>query len=173
MGKTSLNLVVLFLLLTLAQVVVFNNICLYNIAIPIVFIYFILRVPISININLLLSISFLLGLTIDIFTNTLGLHALSCTIIAFIKRSILRLYVAREDEIINDYISTKTIGFSSFFKFSLTMTLIYCLTVFSIESFTFFNFIRLITKIAASTVFSFVIILGIDRITYSKSEKRL
>ena len=173
MEKTTLNLFVLFLTLTLAQVVVFNNICLYDIAVPIVFIYFILRAPISLNINIFLSISFILGLTIDIFSNTQGLHSLSCTIIAFIKRDILRLYVARDEEIANDYVSIKTIGFPSFFKFSLTMILIYCLIVFCVESFTFFNFIKLITKIAASAIFSLVIILGIDRIAYKRREKRL
>lgn len=173
MGRTIINLLILFFLLILAQVVIFNNICLFNIAIPIVFIYFIIRLPITININIALTIAFFTGLIVDIFSNTQGMHALSCTIITFIKRDILRLYVSREEDITDGIVSIKSIGFSAFFKYTLTIVLLYCFVVFCVEAFTFFNPLQLIAKIISSSLLSFVIILGFDRITNSKREKRL
>ncbi len=156
-----------------AQVVNFNNICLFNIAIPIIFIYFIVRLPISININIAMTIAFITGLIVDIFSDTQGIHALSCTLISFNKRNILRLYITRDDDISDDEVTIKTIGFSAYFKYLLTIVLLYCTLVFSIEAFTFFNILQLFLRIICSTLFSFLLILGFERILNSRSEKRL
>ena len=173
MGRTLINLLILFFLLIFAQVIIFNNICLFNIAIPIVFIYFIIRLPITININWALTIAFFTGLIVDIFSNTQGMHALSCTIITFVRRDILRLYISREEDITYGIVSIKSIGMSSFLKYTFTIILLYSFVIFCIEAFTFFNPLLLMSKIITSTFLSFVIILGIDRIANNQREKRL
>ena len=173
MGKTALNFVILFFVLIISQVVICNNICLFNTAIPIIFIYLIVRLPLTLNINIVLSIAFLTGLLVDIFSNTQGMNALACTILSFVRRHILRLYVPREEDISDDGVSIKSIGFTSYFKFLLTIVFLYCAMIFTIESFSFFNPLRLISQILSSTIFSFIIILGIDRIANKQSEKKL
>ena len=67
MSKTVLKFILLGIILVLAQVIVFNHICLFNVAVPLVFIYLILRLPITLSLNWLLTISFFLGLIVDIF----------------------------------------------------------------------------------------------------------
>ena len=47
MSKTTLQFILLGLILVLAQVIVFNHICLFNVAVPMVFIYLIIRLPLS------------------------------------------------------------------------------------------------------------------------------
>lgn len=173
MGKTALNFVILFFVLIISQVVICNNICLFNTAIPIIFIYLIVRLPLTLNINIVLTIAFLTGLLVDIFSNTQGMNALACTILSFVRRHILRLYVPREEDISEGEVSIKTIGFTSYFKFILTIVFLYCAMIFTIESFSFFNPLRLISQILSSTIFSFIIILGIDRIANKQSEKKL
>lgn len=173
MGKTALNFVILFFVLLLSQVVICNNICLFNTAIPIIFIYLIVRLPLTLNINIVLTIAFLTGLLVDIFSNTQGMNALSCTIISFVRRHILRLYVPREEDISDGEVSIKSIGFTSYFKYLLTIVFLYCAMIFTIESFSLFNPLRLISQILSSTIFSFIIILGIDRIANKHSEKKL
>lgn len=173
MGKTALNFVILFFVLILSQVVICNNICLFNTAIPIIFIYLIVRLPLTLNINIVLTIAFLTGLLVDIFSNTQGMNALSCTIISFVRRHILRLYVPREEDISDGEVSIKSIGFTSYFKYLLTIVFLYCAMIFTIESFSLFNPLRLISQILSSTIFSFIIILGIDRIANKHSEKKL
>lgn len=173
MGKTAINIIVLFFILILSQVVICNNICLFNVAVPFVFIYFIVRLPLTMNINIVLTISFLTGLTIDMFSDTQGMHALACTILAFIRKYILRLYIPREEEISDGEVSIKSVGFIPYFKFLLTIVLAYCFMIFTIEAFSLFNLSRLLTQIVTSTILSFVIILGIDRITNKQREKKL
>ena len=107
------------------------------------------------------------------FSDTQGMHALSCTILAFTRKNILRLYIPREEEIADGEVSIKSVGFIPYFKFLLTIVLTYCFLIFTIEAFSFFNIMRLISQIIFSTILSFVIILGIDRITNKQREKKL
>lgn len=96
MSKTTLQFLLLGFILVLAQVIVFNHICLFNMAVPMVFFYLIIRLPITLSVNWLLTIGFFLGLTVDIFSDTYGMNALACTVEAMLRRPILRLYVPRE-----------------------------------------------------------------------------
>lgn len=57
MSKTSLQFILLGIILVLAQVIVFNHICLFNVAVPMVFIYLIIRLPITLSTNWLLTIA--------------------------------------------------------------------------------------------------------------------
>ena len=173
MTKTIINIAFLFVILVFLQVSIFNNIYILGIATPIIFIYLLIRLPISMNDNWTLTIGFLLGLTIDIFSNTLGFNALSCTVLSFAKNGILKLYRPKDDDITNIQPTIKNIGFWPYFKFSLTFAILYCTLVFLIESFTFFNLERLILRIIISSFVSFLIILGIDYLIGRKREKRL
>lgn len=173
MSKTVLQFVILSLVLILAQVIVFNHICLFNMAVPMVFIYVIVRLPITMNANQVLTISFCLGLIVDIFSDTLGMNALSCTILAMLRRPILRLYVPREEDLTRPEPSLESLGTAVYLKYLLTMTLLYCSLIFLIESFTFFNPLQLALRVVSSTVLSMLLMLGVDSLMTPRSEKRL
>ncbi len=51
MTKSIVQFSLLFVILVLAQAIVFNNICLFNVAVPFVFIYFIISLPITLSTN--------------------------------------------------------------------------------------------------------------------------
>lgn len=173
MSKTVLQFVILSLVLILAQVIVFNHICLFNVAVPMVFIYVIVRLPITMNANQVLTISFCLGLIVDIFSDTLGMNALSCTILAMLRRPILRLYVPREEDLTRPEPSLESLGTAVYLKYLLTMTLLYCSLIFLIESFTFFNPLQLALRVVSSTILSMLLMLGVDSLMTPRSEKRL
>ena len=90
MSKTVLNFILLFLLLIPAQAVIFNNLILFNVAIPLVFIYLIIRLPMTVSVNAALTIGFITGLSVDIFSDTVGVNAMACTLLAFVRRPVLR-----------------------------------------------------------------------------------
>ncbi len=58
MSKELIKYALIFLALVLSQVVVFNHICLFGMAIPLVFIYFIIKLPITLGVNWLMTLSF-------------------------------------------------------------------------------------------------------------------
>ena len=168
-----MQFILLGLILVLAQVIVFNHICLFNVAVPMVFIYLIIRLPITLSLNWTLTIGFFLGLVVDVFSDTYGMNALSCTVLAMLKRPVLRLYVPREEDLTRPEPSMLSLGTAVFMKYILTMTLIYCTLVFLIEAFTFFNPLQLVLRIIFSTLLSLFLMLGIDSIMTPRSEKRL
>ena len=116
---------------------------------------------------------FFLGLVVDVFSDTYGMNAIACTMLAMLKRPVLRLYVPREEDLTRPEPSMLSLGTAVFMKYLLTMTLIYCTLIFLIEAFTFFNPLQLVLRIIFSTLLSMFLMLGIDSIMTPRSEKRL
>ena len=85
-AKDVIQYSVLFFVLVLAQVLICNHLALFNVAIPIVFIYFIIRLPVDMKLSLLFTLAFLIGLSVDIFSDTAGVNSMACTLIAALKR---------------------------------------------------------------------------------------
>lgn len=173
MTKLALQLVVLGIALVLLQAIVFNHICLFNLAVPIVFIYVILRLPLTLSLNWALTVGFAMGLAVDVFADTYGMNALCCTLLAALRRPVLRLYVPREQELPRPEPSMYSLGVVAYFKYIVTGTLLYCTLIFFIEAFTFFNPWLLAGRIVCSTVLSVLIMAGIDALLTPRSEKRL
>lgn len=173
MAKTIIQFIALFIVLVLAQVLIFNHLFLFNTALPLAFIYFIMRLPVTMSAISVMSLAFLLGLTIDIFSDTAGMNALACTILAVTRIPVLHLYAPREDDVNNLEPSIKTLGVATYTKYALSISLIYCTLFFLIESFSFFNPMRLVLRIAGSTLLTFIIIMCIDCLINQRSEKRL
>ena len=173
MSKVALQFIILGLVLVLAQVLVFNHICLFNVGVPMVFIYLIVRLPVTLALHWVLTIGFFLGLIVDVFSDTYGMNAVACTVLAMIRRPVLRLYVPREEDLTRPEPSMLSLGAGVYMKYLLTLTLIYCALIFTIEAFTFFNPLQLLLRIIFSTLLSMIIMLGIDSIMTPRSEKRL
>ncbi|MCH5216592.1 MAG: rod shape-determining protein MreD [Muribaculaceae bacterium] len=173
MANKLIGYVSLFIILILLQSVVFNQICLFNIAVPYVFIFFIFRLPININLNLLFLLSFLLGFSVDIFSDTLGMNALACTLIAAIRKPVYSLFTPKDDD--NDIIipSIKKMGYSTYILYAGSLSFIYCCLINVIQAFSFFDVIMLILRSVASSILTIIIIFAIESLISSGSEKRL
>lgn len=173
MTKTFLSFLLLFVVLVLAQVTIFNHIWLFGLAMPLVFIYFIVSLPVTTPTNRMLTLGFMLGLTVDIFSNTAGLNALSCTILAGLRRPILRLYMPREDDMTNPMPSVKSIGAAAYTKYVLTMTVIYSIIYFIVDSAGIFNIVPTALRIIASSILTFILLMAVAGITsWNKSGKK-
>ncbi len=90
MNSTLLYNILRFILLLAAQIVVFNNIDFGGYINPFPYILFIILYPVNGNKSGLLITSFLLGLTMDFFCNSGGVHAASCLILAYIRPSVFK-----------------------------------------------------------------------------------
>lgn len=165
MAKEILKYLLLFVALVVAQVVVFNHLCLFNVAVPLVFIYFIIKLPVNLSVNWAMTVSFLLGLMVDIFSNTQGMNALACTILAAMRLPVLRLYFPREEDMSNPEPSLRTLGPGVYMKYLVTVVALYCAMFFLIEAFTFYNWWLMLLRIGASTLLTFIILLAFDSLT--------
>ena len=173
MAKQILNFGILFIILVLVQVLVCNNISIFNVATPFIFIYIIARLPINTNINLMMTISFFTGLIVDIFSNTQGMNALACTLLGTIRNPIIALYVTRKEEITDPIPSIRSLGIGVYMKYLVSIVLFYCCIITAIELFSVRNILSALLRIVGSTAISFIILLGIDSIVNTRNEKRL
>lgn len=169
MNKTYILPIILFPILILLQVLICNHIMLFNIAVPFIFIYFIIRFPIGAARNLELTLSFLLGLIIDIFSDTPGLNALSCTLLSGIRPTVFYAYVTRDDKTKQIIPCISTIGWQNYSKYVISLSVIFCLLEFGIEFFNFASFREVIVLTLGSSVLTFAMILGIDSLLPSRN----
>ena len=159
MNSELLKYIWQFSLLCLLQVLIFNNLELggYINAFP--YIYLILILPISIGRIPLLFIGFFLGLTVDVFSNTGGIHAAATTLIAFYRPLYLKAQSPREGYELTALPHLKTFGFAWFIPYALLIVVIHHMALFYLEVFRFSEFFRTLLKVILSSGLTLFFIL--------------
>ena len=150
-----------FVVLVLIQVLVLNNIHFLRVATPFLYLYFILKMPVGTSRTNVVFFSFLIGLVIDIFSNTPGMHAAACTFAGFIREPLIRLFMGK-DLPEGIYPSYKTFGYGGFFRYVLSLVVIHHVTLFLIESLTLFDPLFLALRIGASVITTTLLICTIE-----------
>ena len=103
-------------------------------------------------------ISFLTGLTIDLFEGQLGLHSTSCIIIAFLRPKILSILSNSKTLSNEDNIRLTNLGALQFLVYSSTLIFLHSLILFFIVDFEIGNIFNLIIKTILSTLITLLLI---------------
>jgi rod shape-determining protein MreD len=96
MSRVIIINLVRFILLIFLQVFLLKNISLYNLSTPYLYILFVLLLPFEIPNLLLFLLAFILGLIVDAFYDTPGLHAASCVLLAFVRVLFISITVQKD-----------------------------------------------------------------------------
>jgi rod shape-determining protein MreD len=162
MINKTIRLSLMFVLLILLQVLVFNNIQFSGYIDPYIYLLFILLLPFEIPDWLLLSICFVTGFTVDLFSLSPGMHAFSTVVAGFARPYVLRLVSPRDGYEPGSGPSMLTYGFRWFFTYSLFIVLIHHTVLFYIEVFRFQDFFRTLFRVIMSSFFSLTFILLLE-----------
>ena len=157
-----------FLLLVLTQVLLLNHIDFLGYINPYIYILFIIIYPFTGNKSLLIFLSFILGLTVDFFEDSGGIHAAASVFIAYIRPVVLKYSFGISYEY-----NTIKISNTDFIKQLIyvgSMVLFHHLVLFSLEIFNTDHLILLLKSIVFSSIFSIIIILSAITI-FSKKTK--
>ncbi len=173
MTKFALKYALSFILLIPAQAIIFDHAILFNVAVPLVFLYLIVSLPVTLGTNLSTFLGFLAGFFLDIFTDTPGVNSLCCTLLAFARKPLFHLYVSIDDDLASRSPSSVSMGHAEYMKYLLTMVLIYCALLFTVEAFQFFSFRLLLLRIASSALYTFVLLYALDCLTMRKRESKI
>ena len=173
MNNSVLSNLLISAILIMVQSLVCNHIMLFNVAMVFVFIYVIIRLPMNLSINWVLTWGFFSGLAVDIFADTPGVNSLACTILAMIRRPMLYAYVPRDDRTKDIAPSLSSLGFAVYGKYLFSMSTVYCFLAFSIEYFNLADVKEIAIMTSASAVHTFLILLGVDSLIVTQREKRL
>jgi rod shape-determining protein MreD len=160
MIKDFWKYVIMFFVLVLVQVLVLNNIQISGFINPYIYIMFVLLLPFNIPGYLLLGLSFVVGITVDIFGNTPGIHAGATVLLGFIRPALANLISSRELIEKGTTPNMIQLGFASFIKYVVISVLIHHLVLFFAETFSFGDIFETILRWILSSFFSILIILG-------------
>jgi rod shape-determining protein MreD len=159
-----------FVILILLQVLIVQNIRLGSYIILFPYVLFIIILPFETPKLLVLLLAFIMGLTIDMFYDTAGIHAAACTVIGFLRYYILKLLSPREGYDLGLTPTVDSMGSLWFVTYALTIIFIHHLFVFYIEIFRFNEIFRTLLRVSISSLGTFIFVHTLQFLFY-KSNK--
>ncbi len=152
-----------FIILCIVQVLVLNHIELFGCATPFLYVYFIMLFRRGFPRWAVLLWSFFLGIFIDMFSNTPGVAASSATFIGLLQPYLLNLFAPRDSS--DDMMPTmKSLGVARYVYYTIICVFIFNILFFTVEMFSFFNWLQWALNICGSTVLTVVLILVIENV---------
>jgi len=160
--------IVRFIILVLVQVLVLNNINFLGYINPYIYILFIILYPIKNNRLLFIFLGFLLGLAVDLFLDSGGVHAAACVTIAYVRPVILKFAFGMTYE--HQTVKFSVTEFGQRITYFSIITLIHHLILFSLEIFNISKIILILKKSFFSSIFTILLCLLIT-ILFSRKNK--
>jgi rod shape-determining protein MreD len=159
--------IVRFIVLVLAQALVLNNINFMGYINPYIYILFIILFPVKNNRMLFIFLSFLLGLCVDLFLDSGGVHAAACVTVAYIRTLVLKFSFGMIYE--HQTIKFNNTEFGQRLGYFAILIFIHHLLLFSLETFNTSKILLILTKTLFSGIFTLLLCL---LITVLFSQKR-
>ena len=164
--------IIRFFILVFVQIVILNNIQVSGFINPFLYVMFILLLPFETPGWLLLLLSFFMGLSIDMFSNTMGMHAAASVALAYFRPKVIRVISPRDGYETESKPTVVDMGFRWFFIYTIILVFIHHLILFFIESFSFHEFFSTLGRVLLSSVFTIaLIILSEYLFTRTKTKK--
>jgi rod shape-determining protein MreD len=157
-----------FVILVLVQVLIFNNIEIGGYLTPYIYIIVIILLPFETPPSVSLTLGFFLGLSIDIFTDTIGMHTASTVFIAFIRPYVLSNFAPRDGYETGTFPRVFYYGLPWFIKYAALMVVAHHLMLFYIEMFKFQDFFSTLLRVILSSLFSIILIVSSQFFVFRK-----
>jgi rod shape-determining protein MreD len=140
----------------LLQVFVLNNILFLGHINPYLYIIFVFLYPLKKSRILFLFIAFMLGLSIDLFSDSGGIHAFSTLSIAYLRLFFVKVFF-RKFEIDYPFFKLNLEPFGKKFNYVVTLTVIHHLILFSFVNFSLENISQVILNTLYSSLFTLIL----------------
>ena len=157
-----------FIFLIFFQIFILNNIQLSGYITPYFYIYFILLLPFETPRGLLLVSAFLLGITLDVFTNTPGLNAAACVLMAFFRPIVIASISSGTEFMIGTHPALKNQGIKWFAYYSVILVLIHHVSLFYLEIFRLNEFFQTLLRVLLSSAFTLLLVFLSEYMFYSR-----
>jgi hypothetical protein len=154
-----------FILFAALQVVVFNNLQLNTYVNVFIYTAFILLLPFEISGGLLLLVSFIMGVLMDVFTNTGGLHAAASTFMAFCRPGVLRFISPRDGYDSTSSPTISSMGLGWFVTYALLLVFLHNFVCFFLEVFRMSEFFFTMAKIILTTFVTVLLLIAAQLVT--------
>lgn len=163
--------IIRFIVLVLVQVLVIKNIELGRFINPFIYVLFLIVLPFETPKWALLFIAFLLGITIDLFYDTAGMHAAACVFIGYIRPGVLKLFSPRDGYESGTQPTIQYLGVPWFLSYSAIIVVIHHLILFFMEIFRFSEFFSTLLRVIVSSIFTLILIVVSQYLFTRKKEQ--
>ncbi|MFW5793262.1 MAG: rod shape-determining protein MreD [Bacteroidota bacterium] len=126
---------------------------------PYAYVLFILLLPFDVPKTALLISAFVLGLSIDMFMDSLGMHAAACVFMAFFRPAVINLISLKKDFEEGSIPTIKNNGLRWMAAYTLILVFIHHGFLFFVEVFSLAEFWQTIGRTLLSSATTFVIII--------------
>ena len=168
MNSSVISQVFRFILLVFVQVVILNHINFLGYINPYIYILFIVLYPIKNDRIVFLLLSFLLGILVDIFSDSGGINAAACVTIAYLRPIVLKWSFGTVYE--HQTIKFNNVEFGSKLMYISILTAIHHLILFLLEVFNFSEILLTLQNTLFSSIFTILLCI-IVTIIFSKRTK--
>lgn len=173
MNNPYLKIGIRFVLLTLVQVFLVDHFNLFNgLSAPFIYPLILFYLPVSFSPFLAIIIGLISGLTIDMFSNTIGMHASAMVFVAFLRKHVLSLMAPRDGYENNLTPTMGSLGFTWFITYISIMMIAHHVWLFNLENFQFSGFWNTQLRVLLSVIISIVLAVLLEFITFRSSSKR-
>ncbi len=162
--------IIRFFVLTSIQILILNNVQISGYINPFVYILFVMLLPPKMPKAIVLILAFMMGFTIDVFSDSYGVHSSATVLLAFIRPKVLALVSVKGGEDL-EAIGIKQLRINRFFTYSSILCLIHHFTLFYIEAFRLNEFFDTFLRALYSSFFSILMILMIESLRSNQKSK--
>jgi len=159
MSRLGILQIISFFIYLFYQVLILQNVVLFHTAFCFLYVVYLLSLPVETNPMALMGIGFLMGFTIDLFYESIGLHAFACVLIMYIRNYWLNSMTPQGGYDSNAVPSLALGGLQWFLVYTMPMIFIHHAVLFYLEAGGFSMFWFTLLKVINSTIFTTIVIL--------------
>ena len=159
MSRVSILQIVSFFVYLFYQVLILQNVVLFHTAFCFLYVAYLLMLPVETNTLTLMGIGFVMGFAVDMFYESIGLHAFACVLIMYLRNYWLNSVTPQGGYDSNATPSLAMSGTQWFVVYTMPLVFIHHTTLFFLEAGGLGMFGFTLWKAFASTLFTMLVIM--------------
>ncbi|WAC11029.1 SoxR reducing system RseC family protein [Dyadobacter pollutisoli] len=159
--REAIQYSLMILLYLFLQIFFMRNIVMFNYAFCFIYIAGVLLLPADIDRMYLLLIAFGIGFTVDVFSNTFGMHASASVMIAYVRPFLIH-YQMKSRGAERAEVGLRAQGLGAFLAYILPLILLHHAMLFFMEMNNFGMILYTLIRIGASALFTALLIILLE-----------
>lgn len=154
-----------YIVVMLLQVLLFNYLQLWDVCHPYIYIVCLLMMPITLPRSVDMFIGAAVGLVMDAFCNSIGIHMASCILLMYVRPYLLGTIVNDKDRL-NEQISLRSLGLEATIKYVVILVLLHHLAVFSLSAWSWAHIGFVLLETVVSSIITITLIISYNLLIY-------
>ncbi|MBQ9602195.1 MAG: hypothetical protein IJR42_00075 [Paludibacteraceae bacterium] len=154
-----------YILVMILQVLLFDQLQLLGVCHPYIYVLCLLMMPITLSHSADMIIGAVVGLIMDIFCNSMGIHTAACIFIMFIRPYLIGAIVNDKDRL-NEQISLRSLGMEALLRYVVILVVIHHLIVFLLAAWNWAHIGFVLVETLVSSLVTISIIIGYNSLRY-------